>query len=174
MKYITSSIRRMWGRNKDVLNYEKVTYYPRKRDHQDPPIKPTKLLMVERVKTLKGQPYWDKEIMEDLHLDHDSIEKIAIVKNTPEVCALLWRIKHLVKITPIKLPEKLPHDILTNRDTYLHENGTLMIFPRADKDRFEATEKFQNNVKKFDNTTMKKYLRLKWLNPMETTAPANQ
>lgn len=27
--------------------------------------------MVERVKPLKGQPYWDKEIMEDLHLDHD-------------------------------------------------------------------------------------------------------
>lgn len=29
MKYITSGIRRMWRQNKDVLNYEKVTYYPR-------------------------------------------------------------------------------------------------------------------------------------------------
>ena len=103
-----------------------------------------------------------------------SVEKIAIVKNTPEVCGLLWQIKHLIKITPIKLPEKLPQDLLTNKDTYLHENGTLMVFPRADKNRFEATEQFQNNVKKFDTTTMKKYLRYKWLNPMESTDSVKQ
>ena len=97
-----------------------------------------------------------------------SDEKIAIVKNTPEICSTLWRIKHLVKITPINLPENLPEDLLTNKETYLHENGQLMVFPRIDMDRLEATNKFKSSVKKFDAESMKKYLRLKWLNPMES------
>lgn len=41
----------------------------RHKDHKDPPIKPTKLLMVQRVKPYKGNPYWDKSVLRKLHLD---------------------------------------------------------------------------------------------------------
>lgn len=77
------------------------------------------------------------------------------------------KIKHLIKVTPIELPEKLPNDLLTNKETYLHENGKLLIFPRMDQNRLDAFDNFKTNVKRFDLKTMKKYLRLKWLNPIE-------
>jgi large subunit ribosomal protein L30 len=35
---------------------------------------------------------------------------IAIVKNIPEVNEILWKIKHLVKITPIQCPNGMPDE----------------------------------------------------------------
>lgn len=32
----------------------------------DPPIVPTKVLMVHRVKPFKGNPWWEKDILENL------------------------------------------------------------------------------------------------------------
>lgn len=90
----------------------------------------------------------------------------TLVKNTPENCALLWRVKHLVRVVPIDMPDKLPDDI-DSISTYLHESGKLMVFPKIDKARYEATEKFINNPKKLDTQTMREKLRLKWLNAME-------
>ncbi|KAJ1530376.1 hypothetical protein ONE63_005285 [Megalurothrips usitatus] len=47
----------------------KLKYYPRDPDYQDPPYEPTKLLMVERVKPMKGQPHWDRKVLTRLGLD---------------------------------------------------------------------------------------------------------
>lgn len=87
------------------------------------------------------------------------------MKNTPAVCLDLWKIKHLIKITPIEMPDKLP-DIDTI-STYLHENGTLLVFPKLDEKRLKATEEFMNNPKKMDPDTLVEKLRLEWLNPMK-------
>jgi large subunit ribosomal protein L30 len=38
-------------------------------DEKDPPYEPTKLLMVQRVKPVKGNPYWDKKMLRHLGLD---------------------------------------------------------------------------------------------------------
>lgn len=85
-----------------------------------------------------------------------------IVKNIPNICAMLWTVKHLVKITPIKLPQELP----TKNDlggTYLHENGTFSVIPKVDSARLEATKKFMNDEKKLDRNRIKEKLRLEWL-----------
>jgi len=85
-----------------------------------------------------------------------------IVKNTPEICAMLWKVKHLVKIVPIKLPDKLPTmDDLNG--TYLHENGTFYVVPKVDPVREEAVEKFVNDIKKLNRDIIQQKLRLKWL-----------
>lgn len=92
------------------------------------------------------------------------LQKIGpvIVKNTPDVCGLLWKVKHLVKITPIKLPDKMPTmDDLNG--TYLHENGTFSVIPKVDSACVEATEKFVNNPKKMSHHYIQEKLRLKWL-----------
>jgi len=85
-----------------------------------------------------------------------------IVKNTPAICAMLWKVKHLVKIVPIKLPDKLPTmDDLNG--TYLHENGTFYVVPKVDPVREEAVEKFVNDTKKLNFDIIQQKLRLKWL-----------
>ena len=80
--------------------------------------------MVQRIRCLKKKPYWDKNIMTELGLNNtvslfnrksfnclinvdDFLKKkstIAIVANTPPVNALLWKVKHLIKITPVTFP----------------------------------------------------------------------
>jgi len=85
-----------------------------------------------------------------------------IVKNTPEICAMLWKVKHLVKIVPIKLPDKLPTADDLN-GTYLHENGTFYVVPKVDPVREEAMEKFVNDIKKLNRDIIQQKLRLKWL-----------
>lgn len=44
----------------------KITFCFSKKDHVDPPITPSKVLMVHRVKPWKGNPYWEKDILTDL------------------------------------------------------------------------------------------------------------
>ncbi|KAJ8680403.1 hypothetical protein QAD02_016190 [Eretmocerus hayati] len=149
------------------VKYGLVTYYPRHPDHQDPPIKPTKLLLIERVKPFKGNPHWEKKILRDFGLDSEKKKRhTTVVKNTPEICLVLWKIKHLIKVTPIQMPDKLPDDI-NSISTYLHDSGKLMIFPKIDEKRYKASEDFRNNPKRLDGDTLQEKLRLAWLNPME-------
>lgn len=76
---------------------------------------------------------------------------------------MLWTVKHLVKITPIKLPDELPDpDYLGG--SYLHENGTFSVVPRIDPSRVECTEKFENDPKKLEAPKIIEKLRLQWLN----------
>ncbi|XP_058791924.1 large ribosomal subunit protein uL30m isoform X2 [Phymastichus coffea] len=151
---------------KDGVKYGLITYYPRHPDHKDPEFKPSKLFLVERVKPTRGNPYWHKKVLKQLSIDQDyrmREKPTVIVKNTPEICALLWEIKHLIKVTPIDMPNNLPDDI-DSISTYLHETGKLYVFPKIDEKRYKETEKHQNNPKRMDNDTISKHLRLKWLN----------
>lgn len=86
----------------------------------------------------------------------------AIVKNTPEMCALLWKVKHLVKIIPIRLPDKLPTEDDMNA-TYLHENGTFYVTPKVSPARYEATESFVNDPKKLNRDIIQEKIRKQWL-----------
>lgn len=39
-------------------------------NHVDPPIKPTKLLLIERVKPVWGNPHWEKKILKKYKLNN--------------------------------------------------------------------------------------------------------
>lgn len=41
----------------------------REPNHEDPPIEPTKLFRVQRIKPIKGTPYWEQRILRDLGID---------------------------------------------------------------------------------------------------------
>ncbi|EFN66452.1 39S ribosomal protein L30, mitochondrial [Camponotus floridanus] len=149
--------------NLEGKKYGLIRYFPRKPDHVDPPIQPSKLLLVRRVKPFKGNPHWEKKILNHLGFkDESHVNDPSIVKNTPNICAMLWKVKHLVKIVPIKLPDKLPTPDDIN-GTYLHENGTFYVVPKVDPAREEALEKFVNDPKKLNYDIIQEKLRLKWL-----------
>ncbi|XP_050466245.1 39S ribosomal protein L30, mitochondrial [Cataglyphis hispanica] len=149
--------------NLEGVKYGFVKYFPRHPNHVDPPFEPSKLLLVKRVKPFAGNPWWEKRMLKDLGFeDKKHFNVPMILKNTPEICAMLWKVKHLVKILPIKLPNELPTADDLN-GTYLHENGTFYIVPKVDPAREEATIKFVNDPKKLNRDIIQEKLRLKWL-----------
>ncbi|XP_018406700.1 PREDICTED: 39S ribosomal protein L30, mitochondrial [Cyphomyrmex costatus] len=149
--------------NPEGIKYEHVTYFPRHPNHVDPSFEPSKLLLVTRVKPFAGNPWWEKRMLKNIGFDDEPHKNDpVIVKNAPDVCAMLWKIKHLVKIVPIKLPDKLPTPDDLN-GTYLHENGTFYVVPKVDPIREEAVEQFINNPKKLNRDIIQEKLRLKWL-----------
>jgi len=156
--YIGKGIPKEW--KKDGVKYGLITYYPRHPDHKDPPITPTKLFRVQRVKPYKGNPWWHKKLLDNLRLN-DKKSDIAIVKNTPEMCAILWKIKHLIKVLPLNAPENFPEP--EQASTVLHENGDLLITPRIDPSREKATKEFINYPKRMDRPYLNDVLRRRWL-----------
>jgi len=87
----------------------------------------------------------------------------VIVKNTPNMCSMLWKVKHLIEVIPIQLPDKLPSvDDLSG--TYLHHNGTFSVIPKVEPVRIEATEKFMTDSKKLDREYIQDVLRKQWFN----------
>lgn len=114
---------------------------------------------------MKGNTHWEKKILIDLKLDKN-INDFAIVKNIPENCERLWKVKHLVKIVPITFPygEPTENDI---DHTFLKENGECIVTKeiKIDDGRVEATRKFVDDTRKLDSETLVKDSRLKWLNP---------
>ncbi|XP_055389139.1 39S ribosomal protein L30, mitochondrial [Condylostylus longicornis] len=151
-------------RDEDKMKFGKIIYYPRTPDHKDPPITPSKLFRVQRVKPVKGNPYWEKRILKDLGLDGKQSD-FTVVKNIPENNARLWKIKHLLKITPITFPYGEPTENDIN-NTILKENGECLVAKelKISDQRIEATEIFEKDANRLDGETLRKDSRLKWLN----------
>lgn len=146
--------------------------------------------MVFRVKPFKGNPYWEKKTLKVLGFDEDEKVNIKLifkiftyyyhyvlyknyflqkrypifVKNTPEMCNLLWSVKHLIKIVPLKLPKNLPNTIDEYREYYIHDNGTIHFGGKINPERYQATMDYQNSTKVLKLSTIKEKLRLLWLN----------
>uniref|UniRef100_A0A1I8NBC1 Large ribosomal subunit protein uL30m n=1 Tax=Musca domestica TaxID=7370 RepID=A0A1I8NBC1_MUSDO len=150
---------------KDGQKYGKIIYYPRTPDHQDPPIEPAKLFRVQRIKPVKGNPYWEKRLLKELGLDGKQGD-FTVVKNIPENNARLWKIKHLIKVTPITFPHGEPteNDI---KHTVLKENGECIVTKEIGpiEDRIQALESFESDPKRLDTDLLKRDARLKWQNP---------
>ncbi|CAK1548200.1 unnamed protein product [Leptosia nina] len=140
-----------------------IMYYPRDPNHQDPEYTPTKLFRVEQIKTTKFRPWWEKKVLEQLKLN--ALNQVAIVKNVPEMNARLWRVKHLIKVTPITFPygEPTAEDI---KHTVLRENGQCIVTKtlKPQEEQITALEQFDKDPKKMDSHTIKRDARLKWNN----------
>lgn len=93
------------------------------------------------------------------------MSEIAIVKNIPEVNAMLWKVKHLIKITPIVFPYGEPTQNDVNH-MFLKENGDCIVAKeiKVDDARLAATEQFEQKSTRLDGETLRKDSRLKWLN----------
>lgn len=130
---------------------------------------------------MEGLPHWEKRILRDFGLFrvrkcsldllklHVFIslqgDAIAIVKNIPEINAMLWKVKHLIKIEAVQFPYGEP----TTEDidhTYLRENGDCLVIKEIGKDhakRLEAAINFYKDPKKLSESTLQRDSRLKWV-----------
>lgn len=77
----------------------------------------------------------------------------------------LWKVKHLIKITPITFPYGEPTEADINY-TVLKENGQCIVMKTLEPkpEQVEALEEFHENNKKMDSTTIKNDSRHKWNN----------
>lgn len=75
----------------------------------------------------------------------------------------LWKVKHLIRVTPIVFPYGEPTKDDINY-TILKENGECIVAKKLEPQQaqIEAHDKFDTDVKKMDSTTIKKDSRLKW------------
>ena len=91
---------------------------------------------------------------------------IAIIPNTPQYSALLFKVKHLIRITPITLPQGIP-DASDLSGARLQENGQLVFVPQLKKDAEQAElQQIQETPSNhMDGETLRKHLRLNWIKP---------
>ncbi|RZC36010.1 39S ribosomal protein L30, mitochondrial [Asbolus verrucosus] len=161
----TMAVRR-YNWNNEGIQYPGFKYYPRYNfrypDFKDPPYEPSKLFRVQRIKPLKGVPYYEKKILEEFKLDGKSSE-VVIIKNIPENNQRLWKVKHLIKICPITFPDGFPTD---TRGTYLKENGELCVMKTLESpdEKLKLTDEFRTKPDRMDGDTLRRDSRKKWLN----------
>lgn len=91
------------------------------------------------------------------------------MKNIPENNARLWKIKHLIHISPITFPYGEPKIDDINY-TFLKENGECIVTKKLEvpEERIKASELFEKDEKRLDKETIKRDLRLKWLSGWKT------
>nr|CAB3260296.1 uncharacterized protein LOC100175065 [Phallusia mammillata] len=90
---------------------------------------PPKFWMITQIKPLKHRPYWEKEAMKEMGLHR--VYDISVQINFPKVNEILWTVKHLITIKPVRFPQGLP----TKEDigyTQLHNDGRFVIYKRIE------------------------------------------
>ncbi|XP_031637379.1 uncharacterized protein LOC116349885 [Contarinia nasturtii] len=141
-----------------------IIYYG--RDNFEMPEKlpePPKLFRVQRFAPLKHRIYWERKILFQLGLIND-LKDVAIVKNTPENNALLWKVKHLVSVEPITFPYGEPSADDINH-TKLNENGECIVHKKIGVDErcVEEADKFIKDPTRLDKDTLKREALLRWV-----------
>lgn len=93
---------------------------------------------------------------------------VAVVKNTPEINAMLWKVKHLIDVKPIVFPYGAPTVDDINH-TFLKESGECVVTKeiKFDESRMVARDEFDGKAERLDGATLANNSRLKWLNGYE-------
>lgn len=116
-----------------------VKYYPHK-DEEIPKVEASPVLMLQRVKTLKSEPWYNKEYCQQLGLgEKEKISKLSFVPNIPSVSLILFKIKHLLEIKPVTFPNGMPDDFDPDKHGYkLTTKGEFVVHPslRVDPEVF--------------------------------------
>lgn len=142
---------------------------------------------------MKGNPYWEKRILELLGISGKvkvrridvffvkistfcflfcfgtwKASDVNVVKNIPEVNAMLWKVKHLVDVKPIEFPYGEP-TIDDIKYTFLKECGDCIVTKeiKFDETRMLARDEFDEKPERLDGETLKNNSRLKWLSGYE-------
>jgi len=112
---------------------DKVKYYPHAGE-EIPDDPPSPVLMVRRVKTVRGEPWYNKNYCIQLGLYnkreiHAQTSEYVFLANIPSVSLVLFKIKHLIEIIPVTFPNGMPDDFDTSKYGYrLTPNGEFLVF----------------------------------------------
>lgn len=94
--------------------------------------------------------------------------EVAIVRNTTKTNEDLYKIKHLIKVTPIRTPNGVPDEGDLGAG-YLREDGTFIYSKKLipDPQRLRLAEDFKTEPSRLDSPTLIKESRDRWLNPWQ-------
>ncbi|KAK7086392.1 ribosomal protein, L30 [Halocaridina rubra] len=144
------------------IQYFGFKYYPRNPDDVDPPYEPAPLHLVIRLKSLSKRPYWEKDILRKFGLVGKRSD-FAIVKNIPENNAYLWRVKHMVRITPLRVPSNLP-EYVDPKCCFLKETGEFIYSPHLKVDENRLKEDGDLARTKISRKFVDEHTRKNWQN----------
>ncbi|ELU03532.1 hypothetical protein CAPTEDRAFT_175195 [Capitella teleta] len=93
---------------------------------------PHEIHIVYQTATVKGRPYWEKDIMTKLGLNGElshtpSQVKRVLVKNTPYFNEMLREVKHLVRLMPLKFPHGVPTNAADFERSYINSLGEVVV-----------------------------------------------
>jgi hypothetical protein len=105
-----------------------VKYYPHAGE-EIPAIQPSPVLMVKRVKKLNGETWFNKDYCGQIGLGkNDRTTTVVFLPNIPSVSSILFKIKHIVEITPVTFPNGIPDDFDPDKHGYkLKPNGEFVV-----------------------------------------------
>ena len=114
--------------------------------------------LVWRYKKLMGNPWQHKVILRRLGLHQQKLFAPTVIPNTPHYNQMLWEVKHLIRLKPLKFPNGIPTEEDIGKiqlDTY---TGEMKIDARYQIDQEQLDKS------KSDDIFTGKYLReyLKW------------
>jgi len=125
------------NRDADIDNDQEkdMEYWPHKgeewpqEDMENAPL----VLLVEKAKSEQGEPWWHKETLEQLGLGVGSWQgKRVAIPNMTHYTSLAYKVKHLVRVIPVKfphgeVPDEAEFDPQMGRMT---DNGEFLYHPK--------------------------------------------
>lgn len=75
---------------------------------------------------------------------------------------MIWNIKHLIEIFPVKTPDEL-RNFDESTEYHVDEQGNVRVCGQIDPIREKATVDFKASMKRLPSMAISEKLRLKWL-----------
>jgi len=167
-----------WDEDIDDDQHFDMHYYPHKgeentglwaernKEGYEPPI----VLLVERTKNLKGQPWYHKEILERLGLGYNTYKgKQVAVPNMSFYTSKLYQVKHSIKITPITFPDGLPpREDFDPQMAKLTVDGKFLYHPKIKEANLKIESGNAPDRLKIKESTYKQDCHKHWVNPYDS------
>ena len=147
---------------------DKVKYFPHEGE-QIPEEQPSPVLMVTKVKSEFGEPYWIKDYLRQIGLGRGvDVGKICFLPNIPSVGMLLYRMKHIIKIRQLKFPNGIPDNFSPDTHGYklnaITGEFTITDIPNESTESIAARADWM----KLDSQMITKHHRKEWDRPWGT------
>jgi len=148
-----------------------ISYYPHTGEVM-PEDRPSPVLMVTKVKSKRGEPYWVKAYMDQIGLGgfgggQVSLKKVGsrvFLPNLPSVSAVLYRIKHMVEVTPLTFPCGFPEDFHPDTHGFTITNQGEFIVQGAPQESLDSVAR-RAHWMKLSTEDIKKEARKHWEQP---------
>ena len=155
-----------------------MVYFPHKgqepwpQDYQASPV-----LLVKRVKSLKGEPWWHKQDCERIGLGLYAVQDLTRVAlpNLSFYNALLYRIKHLIEVVPVQFPDGVPSpEEFDAKCAKVTDDGQFLYGEKiGDKTAVFLQDECESDRLKMTEETHRKESNKSWLRPFTSSPYGN-
>lgn len=164
-----------WDEDIDDDQHFDMKYFPHKDEENTglwaerntegytPPI----VLLVERTKPIRGQPWYHKEILEKLGIGKASYHgKRVAIPNMSFYTSKLYQVKHMIKITPVTFPHGVPsQDEFDPKMAQMTVDGKFLYHPKIKEQNIKLDSGCAPDRLKIKESTYKDDAHKHWNTP---------